>query len=271
MTLAITSGKTNEGTAGKHSSVLRHYCDDIANKNVMKVLVKVVLLANGIGSNPQNYRPNADESQWWNRRDALVRCVTAFFFCSTANNNCNIKRDNSHHSTDCCSSKELIILFDEDWSYFSMQFTGTNTPNSTVGTATKSNQYIPNECNIIQLWKVSALNPGIRIQHKELGLSCLCITSENAVDLNTTKDMETIMMLSNHSHKSIALTKSLPMDINGSDSNKRALLEYMQANCSMEFLRLHKYGLLAAVSMFNSGFHSSHFFPLYVCICNYIL
>ena len=212
------------------------------HSNDNNLMVKVVLLANGSGSNPQTFRPNADESQWWNRRDALVRCVTAFFFCSTRNNN-SCKRSSHNHSA--CPNKELIILFDEDWSYFSMKCT----PTTTTGTTTNSKAHIPSESTIIHLWKCSAQNPGIRIRYNDLGLSCLCINSSislaNTSEPNVTKDIESIMLLNNnnhvksHSQKNIVMVKS---DISGGDSdNKRTLLEYLQTNCSMEFLRLHKY------------------------------
>ena len=198
------------------------------------LMVKVVLLANGIGSNPQTYRPNADESQWWNRRDALVRCVTAFFFCSTKknknknNNNSNMISHN-HHSA--CSNKELIILFDEDWSYFSMKCVST----TTTGTTNSKRHIPPSESTIIQLWKCSAQNPGIRIRYNDLGLSCQCIHRNNGLantsEPNVMKDIESIMLFNNHSVKShtpknVVMVQS---DGNGGDSNsKRSILEYLQ-------------------------------------------
>ena len=192
------------------------------------IIVKVVLLANGIGSNPQTYRPNADESQWWNRRDALVRCVTAFFFCSTKISDSNKSR----------STKEIIILFDEDWSYFSMKC---------LPSTTTINPQIPCESNIIQLWKCSAHNPGVRIRYNDLGLSCLCVNSDTPVttlEPNSTTDIESIIMPTKNNVKrhSRMITTTTSSDITGSDSNnKRTLLEYLQTNCSMEFLRLHRY------------------------------
>lgn len=220
-------------------------------------MVKVVLLANGSGSNPQTYRPNADESQWWNRRDALVRCVTAFFFCTTRNNN---SRKKSSHNHSACSNKELIILFDEDWSYFSMKCT----PTTTTTTTGSSNKRIPSESTIIHLWKYSAQNPGIRIRYNDLGLSCLCINSislANTSEPNVTKDIESILLMNNKHGKSYSQTNTMMVksDIAGGDSNnKRTLLEYLQTNCSMEFLRLHKYDISTAYFFERKIFQKVH-------------
>ena len=40
----------------------------------------ICLLCSGKGDEAQSYRPNLDESQWWGRRDALVRCVSASLY-----------------------------------------------------------------------------------------------------------------------------------------------------------------------------------------------
>ena len=58
--------------------------------------ITIVLICSGDGSNSKSYRPNRDESQWWGRRDALVRCVSASLFGGT-NNGQNVT---------------LILLFD---------------------------------------------------------------------------------------------------------------------------------------------------------------
>ena len=41
-------------------------------------LLKVEFFVEGKGADANGYRPNKDESQWWSRRDALVRCMIAF-------------------------------------------------------------------------------------------------------------------------------------------------------------------------------------------------
>lgn len=161
-----------------------------------RLVIKVVLLANGIGANPLSYRPNADESQWWNRRDALVRCVIAFLFCYPT------KMDDS----ESCSSKELIIVFDEDWSSLSMRYEPKRF----------APRLVPSEQVIIDIWKRTTKHPGISVE--QLGLSCICTTIQSpSVHLDPTMNAST------------------------ESSSKRELLDYLQSICSMEFLRNHKY------------------------------
>ena len=53
-------------TANSH-----HHCETL----------RVVLLCKGRGADKASYRPHSsDESQWWGRRDALVRCAASFLF-----------------------------------------------------------------------------------------------------------------------------------------------------------------------------------------------
>lgn len=61
--------------------------------------VDIVLFVRGRGSDKASFRPNRDETQWWNRRDALVRCIASFLF--------------GPHSDKM--RKSVILLFDEDW------------------------------------------------------------------------------------------------------------------------------------------------------------
>jgi hypothetical protein len=229
-----------------------------SNNNV----IKVVLFANGIGSNPNTYRPDSDESQWWNRRDALVRCVTAFLFTGNSkphnNNNNNNNYTNNNNKNGC--SKELIILFDEDWSYFSMIYTSPSTQTSSPQTI-----ILPTERNVIQLWKYSSQNPGIRIeQHSDFGLSCLCcttttttilqkttltndmtqqqqtVTTMNINDIHSNNITNPNIHVANNIHDYHKSTHIISHD-NNITSNKRTLLEYLQSTCSLEFLRQHKY------------------------------
>lgn len=92
-----------------------------------------------------NFRCNKDASQWFNRRDALIRCVASFLF--GPDNNIN------------CKQKELVILFDQDWSQLFMQKVGD------ANTVT-----YPSERNIISLWKSAWDRPGQTVI--EHGLSC---------------------------------------------------------------------------------------------------
>ena len=165
-------------------------------------VIKVVLLANGVGANPLTYRPNADESQWWNRRDALVRCVIAYLFCY---------KKRTLGDVDPCSLKELIIVFDEDWSTLSMRYV----PQPRL-------QWVPSERAIIDVWKRATKNPGIFVEQN--GLSCICATLESRT--TTACNFSSFVHSQNDAMKS---------------GSKRDLLDYLQATCSMEFLREHKY------------------------------
>jgi hypothetical protein len=161
-------------------------------------VVKVILLANGIGANPISYRPNADESQWWNRRDALVRCVIAYLFCYQKNVDVLVP----------CSRKELIIVFDEDWSTLSMRYEPKR----------YAPRLVPTEQVIIDLWKRATKHPGISVEQH--GLSCICTT------------MHSSALHSIASQNPAARIES---------GSKRELLDYLHSTCSMEFLRNHKY------------------------------
>ncbi|RHY61241.1 hypothetical protein DYB38_002353 [Aphanomyces astaci] len=92
--------------------------------------VKVVLLCKGRGGDAASYRPTRDESQWWNRRDALVRCVSSFLHGPW-----------SAH----CSSRELVLLHDEDYARIHM----------TVANPL-SCRLLPTEQNIVSAWKSAA-------------------------------------------------------------------------------------------------------------------
>ena len=69
----------------------------------------ICLLCSGKGAEAQSYRPNLDESQWWGRRDALVRCVAASLY---GPRNTKQKRPDR---------VELCLLFDEDGCVMRMQ------------------------------------------------------------------------------------------------------------------------------------------------------
>lgn len=69
--------------------------------------ITIVLICSGDGSNTKSYRPSSDESQWWGRRDALVRCVTAALF-------------SQDHENGGEKKIQLILLFDGDGSMMVM-------------------------------------------------------------------------------------------------------------------------------------------------------
>lgn len=193
------------------------------------MVLKVVLFTNGVGADPTKYRPDADDSQWWNRRDALVRCVSAFLCgpqalppLSTIHNN-----HHHHHHVDNTTmsahggggSRELVIVHDQDWSCLHLSYHHPNDTSPTVPPL-RLPMLVPTERNVIAVWKRAAKFPGKLIQ--ENGLSCRLVVS----------DIPTISPFD-----SAATTTTTNVDYTKS---KRDLLEYLQATCSIDFLRQHK-------------------------------
>ena len=146
--------------------------------------LKVILLCKGRGADASSYRPNRDESQWWSRRDALVRCVASFLFGPHAEG----------------SKKELVMLFDDDLARIHM----TKEVGSTA---------IPTERTIVRLWKQAAthINKPATVD----GISCRIVFDPLLQEENDSSSLPT-----------------------GLDS-KREVLEYLQQQCSFEFLRNH--------------------------------
>ncbi|KAG9402735.1 hypothetical protein AC1031_007342 [Aphanomyces cochlioides] len=148
--------------------------------------LKVVLLCKGRGGDSGSYKPNRDESQWWNRRDALVRCVSAF-----------LHGPYSAH----CTSRELVLIHDEDWTRIHM----TKSPSSTT---------LPTEQNILSAWK-DATSTNSSKSSSSSPWTCRVVrtasTGQGANDANAVQHME----------------------------SKRQVLEHIQANSSIDFLRKH--------------------------------
>lgn len=169
--------------------------------------LKAVLLCTGPGADPASFRPSRDDSQWWGRRDALVRCVSSFLFTP-------------HLSQ---GSKELVFLFDDDLAEMTMK-------------VSKNSSAIPTEQTVISLWKRAAQKLNTRVEAN--GMEC-CIKVEP-----TTPGSES--------------SARLPTGLN----SKREVLEHLQNNCSMDFLRskglnsnadviLRKTNKKALVALFN--------------------
>ncbi len=149
--------------------------------------VTVVLLCMGRGGDPNAYRPNRDESQWWSRRDALVRCVASFLFGPSS-----------------AASKSMILIFDDDRAKMYLSSSGS------AGSA------VPTEQTILSLFKHAAQSLNSTVWKD--GLSCRIV-----IDPTLTKDSK-------------GKSNCCPGLPNGLDS-KRELLEYLQQNCSIDFLR----------------------------------
>ena len=162
---------------------------DISNGGTTDI--KVVLLCKGKGSDPDSFQPNRDETQWWSRRDALVRCISSFLL-------------GPKQPIDA-GSRELIMLFDDDNAKIHM----------TLDTGTPS--ILPTEQKLLAIMKQSSQKPNQIISQN--GLKCIVIVDPTRTDPNIPKEAGT-------------LPKGL--------GSKRQVLEYLQKNCSIDFLRSNR-------------------------------
>ncbi|KAF0694721.1 Aste57867_14397 [Aphanomyces stellatus] len=156
--------------------------------------LKVVLLCKGRGGDAASYKPTRDESQWWNRRDALVRCVSSFLHGPWSTH---------------CSSRELVLLHDEDWARIHMQVADPAVPT----------QLLPTEQNIVAAWKAAATSPatsGYAAKDKPAS-PWTCRVERVASSSSSTASSSAVQHM----------------------DSKRQVLEHLQAHCSLEFLRSH--------------------------------
>jgi hypothetical protein len=157
--------------------------------------LRAVLFATGSAIDSNRFQPNRDESQWWNRHDALVRCTASFLFSS------NIDHAQS-------SPRELVLLFDDDYSRIHMQLN-----------LRQNGIMIPTEQSIISLWKKASLRPNQVIESKGLSCQLIIYRPNNAakIDNGTTSD-----------------------NIIEKNMTKRDVLNLLQQSCSIDFLREQK-------------------------------
>ena len=113
------------------------------------VLLTIVLLCSGKGADTQSYRPNLDESQWWGRRDALVRCVAASLFGPRG----GIRNDRSAPDAPSINT-ELVLLFDEDGAAIRLVSPklGRSEDKCTIG--------VPTERNVVSAFRSAAKGAG---------------------------------------------------------------------------------------------------------------
>lgn len=159
--------------------------------------VKVVLLCKGKGKDPNTFQPQRHETQWFCRRDAIVRCIVSFLFGP------NHKR---------CGSRELIMVFDDDLSRMHLVVSDNFVPSYPV---------VPNEQKCLTILKAAARKPNRLVVSDDIGLKCILY-----VDLTLSKD-DIVFESKNDDKVQIGL------------ESKRQVLEYLQKNCSMDFLRSH--------------------------------
>lgn len=159
-----------------------------------------VLLCSGYGSDPNHFRPNRDDSQWWGRRDALVRCTCAALYtylgCRSDCNKNGVKgRISNHNSSSSNSDIELVLLFDEDHARLRMRRCAS--VSSKASSSKHDKMWCPCEKNIISLWKRAACNPNRQIIMN--GLSCIC-----EVDGNTNTNRACNRKVQNMNTKSLS-------------------------------------------------------------------
>lgn len=180
----------------------------------------ICLLCSGKGAEAQSYRPNLDESQWWGRRDALVRCVAASLYGPR-----NVKQKRPDRI-------ELCLLFDEDGCVMRMQ-------SPPLGL---SRDGMPSEKKIVSMWRSAAYEAGRSRKPSGFGgtttaagASVTCIR-EPWIYVSDGGSNNADMPLA---ASSTATASDMAFDISRLES-KRDILEHIQQRCPLEFLRKHR-------------------------------
>ena len=184
----------------------------------------ICLLCSGKGAEAQSYRPNLDESQWWGRRDALVRCAAASLYGPR----------NTRQRPDRI---ELCLLFDEDGCVMRMQ-------SPPLGLHRED---VPTERRIVSMWRAAATEAG-RSRKPDgfgFGMNLSDRTSEAAV--TCIREPWTYASRNdaggNDGGSSTASSTATAADIAFDMSlleSKRDLLEHIQQRCPLDFLRKHR-------------------------------
>jgi hypothetical protein len=195
------------------------------------VFIRVVLCGcQGKGADPNSFRPQAHDKQWWGRRDALVRCVTAFLFGpSTASASSSASNNNNNSN-----GRELVLIFDEDRARIHMTITSrkNNSWNSMMKSAEE--EVVPTEQTILRIWKRAAQPQNLGQQIQQDGIQCRVVVDPT---------LEVTAQLSNFKQKRSAgpsITKNLV-------GSKRQILEHIQKRCPLDFLKEKKLNASADV------------------------
>ena len=182
--------------------------------------LRVVLLVSGPGGDATHYKPDRDETQWWSRRDALVRMVAAFLFGPS-----ETRRRQQRQ-------RELTLLFDQDLACIHMMY-NDDLPRKTNDSTAEP--VIPTERTLVSLWKQAALSKDETAVVSQGGLVCCLVRQSPAAGDNP---QSTITKNNNNS------SNSKP-----NQSNKRELLHLLQNQCSMDFLRQHNLNASSSVAL----------------------
>jgi len=166
-------------------------------------VVRIVLLCKGRGGEASSYRPNRHDTQWTNRRDALVRCVAAFLYGPSSSS----------------AEREVILIHDEDYARIEMRLQ----PN-----------IVPTEQAILSLWKEAATNPGRSI-NVEKGITCRMVlldkssstTADACMPTNMDSKRQVLEYLQQHCSMEFLRKHRLnsSVDVILRKTNKKALME----------------------------------------------
>eukprot|EP00978_Attheya_sp_CCMP212_P003498 scaffold7218_cov52-Attheya_sp.AAC.4 len=210
-----------------------HHDDDSLAAGLMShqnVDLTIVLLCGGSGSLAHTYRPANDESQWWGRRDALVRCVTTSLFSSHGNS--TTSPDTAEASSATASSAitastnstQLMLLYEEDMSLFHMT-RRVPQPNNTIhntkslrdknnnGNQQQHKQHtsssswtIPTEQNIIRAWKQAAMRANNNNNNNRE-------PSTTKSSLSKTNTIGSLIANHNHHNTSVTTQEMSPLNV----------------------------------------------------------
>ena len=209
-------------------------------------VLRIVLLCKGRGHDPTSFKPDRDDSQWWNRRDALVRCVAASLYSTPS------------------TSIELILVFDEDYARFHMKLHAANAGNGTLGMPDKASvrsspesttsvpgKPFPNEQTVLKLLKESSKRPGELVLQDQgtSGIGTSALKSRSRLD-SPSKSPPSSSLSTSSSFPALSCRLVLPRGKDGKErqspssksapsptDSKRQVLEILQKQCSIEFLR----------------------------------
>ncbi|XRB09503.1 BTHB domain-containing protein [Pycnococcus provasolii] len=158
-----------------------------------------LLLSGGVAS-PDSFQPYRDATQWWGRRDALVRCVSASLFALTTTH---------EHGTGAPTQQA------QERSSSQQQFSGLHIFFSDDGALMCHNSIqlvplvkVPTEKKIVALWRTAASSSSASSRAGAV----MCVSASKRLPSTSTPD-------------SLA------------SLDKRALIAHLQTNCSMDFLR----------------------------------
>ena len=218
-TTSKTANNTNTSTEASHNSVL-----------------KVVLFCSGNGADVASYRPRRDDSQWWNRRDALVRCVASFLFGPRG-----VRQQ----------KRELVLLYDGDHCRVHMTTTLDDDDDyETVAISAETrasrrdhHRIVPSEHVIIALWKEAIGKALLNVSQSNRSKTEPVVVQRGELHCWVVLSSTPVVSSSNDGNDRNHHCNSTSNDARRrmiQDWSKRQLLEYLQKECSMDFLREHK-------------------------------